>query len=132
MNSLPLVSLRSVLSQVLTLTLSEYLFQMILSGEGLGELDPVSTFLKGLKGIKGSYPHGVHLSSSYQCVTCKVSALALLPLAFEPLPLLRLCSNSHSSTLSCLRVLLQELPETTFERAGLWLVGLIASHQLAS
>lgn len=132
MNSLPLVSLRSVLSQVLTLTLSEYLFQMILSGEGLGEPDPVSTFLKGLKGIKGSYPHGVHLSSSYQCVTCKVSALALLPLAFEPLPLLRLCSNSHSSTLSCLRVLLQELPETTFERAGLWLVGLIASHQLAS
>lgn len=100
MNSLPLVSLRSVLSQVLTLTLSEYLFQMILSGEGLGEPDPVSTFLKGLKGIKGSYPHGVHLSSSYQCVTCKVSALALLPLAFEPLPLLRLCSNSHSSTLS--------------------------------
>lgn len=73
----------------------------------------------------------VHLPSSYQGHVESFS-LALLSLAFEPLPLCCSALAHIPQPSPYLHVLLQELPETTFERGGLWLVDLIALHQLAS
>lgn len=121
MNSLPFVFLRSLWSQVITLTLSVYLFQMILFWED--ELTRLCFYIfKGPEVHCVQLLHDFHIFNSYQCATHRGFAVDLLSLVFGLLPLLLALLNIIFPQL----LLLQESAEATSGKSGLWLVCLVA------